>query len=467
MPYDLGDLDPAVNYDNASEAAMTLVYRALTTYKEQLQPGGGVDRVLVGDLAETTGEDVHHDCKVWRDTLKQGIRFEDGSTITSADVAYGISRSFAPDLASGPHYIQQWLADSQGDFNQIYRGPYDGGALLPPGITTPDDRTIQFDFAHPHCEMPYAAALAMTSPVPRAKDTRQAYGSRPFASGPYRIVEASIGPEFTLARNPYWAPTTDAVRTADPDEIRFTLNVNADGLTKRLIADEGADRTAMTWLNVIPPDIALAQSPEVQSRIVSGPTPFLAYLGINTQRVTDINVRRAINIAIDKQAVVQAIGGAPVGIPTGQLLPPSIPGYRAYNAFPGTPVTGDPDKVRQLLRGKTVHLTLAAQGGPGAGYQETAIRDALLKAGFVVTLQPVTNTQAAAAARDNPYDLYLSAWGADWPTGASMLVPLFDGRTILADGNSDVSYLNAGPINTRIAQILNEPVDQAADQWAH
>ncbi|MEK8109400.1 ABC transporter substrate-binding protein [Micromonospora sp. M12] len=56
----------------------------------------------MGDLAETPGKNVNNDCKVWEFTVKDGVKFEDGRPITSKEIAYGIARSFDPDLSGGP-----------------------------------------------------------------------------------------------------------------------------------------------------------------------------------------------------------------------------------------------------------------------------------------------------------------------------------------------------------------------------
>ena len=53
---------------------------------------------------------VNGDCKVWEFKIKDGVKFEDGSAITSKEIAYGIARSFDPDLTGGPTYLQEWLA---------------------------------------------------------------------------------------------------------------------------------------------------------------------------------------------------------------------------------------------------------------------------------------------------------------------------------------------------------------------
>ena len=179
QPSDFEHLDPARNYVSTQLLTSQLIYRALTGYKED----GSGKLMLVGDLATDPGKDVNGDCKVWEFKLKDGVKYEDGTPVVAKDVAYGVARSFAPELNEGMHYIQQWLYPG-GTYNATYKGPYNGGALAPEGVETPDDKTIRFTFKDAHCDMPYAASAPMTSPVPQAKDTKGDYDRRPFSSGP-------------------------------------------------------------------------------------------------------------------------------------------------------------------------------------------------------------------------------------------------------------------------------------------
>ena len=99
---DFEHLDPQQNYVVPSQTTgSNLLYRTLTQYREN----GDGKLEVVGDLATNTGEESNGG-KTWKYTLKDGLKYEDGSAITAQDVAYGIGRSFSPDLPNGPHYIQ-------------------------------------------------------------------------------------------------------------------------------------------------------------------------------------------------------------------------------------------------------------------------------------------------------------------------------------------------------------------------
>jgi peptide/nickel transport system substrate-binding protein len=464
LPDGFEHLDPARAYVNIAQMADQLLVRNLNGYRED----GKGNLKVIGDLAENPGTDVNKDCKTWQFKLRAGIKYEDGTPVTSKDVAYGIARSFSPDLTEGPHYIQQWLADNN-NYNAQYKGPYNGGAALPPGVTTPDDSTIVFTFAKPHCDMPYAATLTTTAPVPAAQDKKTDYDRRIFSSGPYKIKSYQLGNSLVLERNTNWDPNTDALRTALPDGYTFNFTLQADQVNERLIADAPADQTYIGWQDVQPAQLPKTTTPEVKPRVIEGPNQYVWYYDINNQRIKDLNVRKALNYAIDKDAVLKAIGGTAAGTPATTILSPTVGGFEKYDAF-NAPVTGDPAKVKELLGGTTPPpLVLAYANTPPRAAQAEAARKSLEASGFKVTTKAIdsTNYYTEIGTKNNPYDLYLYGWGSDWPDAGTVIPPLFDGRQITDTGNQNDAYFNDPTVNAEIDRIntLPDPAERAK-AWA-
>jgi peptide/nickel transport system substrate-binding protein len=469
-PTDFDYLDPAQEYVNVDQITATLLTRSLTTYKEAPQPDGSVKMTVVGDTATDTGTDVNHDCKVWKYTLKDGLKFEDGTPVTAADVAYGIARSYSPDLTQGPHYIQNWLVgggSTSADYNKGYKGPYNGGADVPPGVTV-NGNTITFTFPQPHCDLPFAAALPMTAAVPKAKDTKGDYTRHPVSDGPYMISSYIKDTSLTLVRNPYWDPNGDAVHNAYPDQINMVLNLDQNTITQRLAADQGNDQTALTWSNVTAETAGLITG-AVTSRVVDGATQFADYIVINNQRVTDVNIRKALNTGMDKTAVIKSVGGDTAGTVLNTIESPTTPAWQDYNVF-GVGPTGDPAKAKQLLGGKTPELVMCFAGGVARREsQALAVQASLQQAGFKIDLKPIdaANYYTIIGAKDNTCDLYRAGWGSDWPSGSTIIPPLFDGRSIQPTGNQDNSYYNSDATNAEIDRISAETDSvQAAKDWS-
>ncbi len=190
---------------------------------------------LVPDLAESLGRSSE-DAKTWTYTLRQGVKFEDGTPVTSKDVKYAVERSLdKTTFPSGPTYFNDFL-DLQG-----YTSPYtdpDPDKLGLKAIETPDDRTIVFRLSKAFSGFDYLAQTPATMPVPRAKDTGSKYKEHVVSTGPYMFETNELGKRFTLVRNPNWDPATDPNRRPLPDRIKVDLNVNADDIDNRLISGD-------------------------------------------------------------------------------------------------------------------------------------------------------------------------------------------------------------------------------------
>ncbi|MER7185961.1 ABC transporter substrate-binding protein [Streptomyces hyaluromycini] len=446
-------LDPQRIQTLQATALGHLLFRTLTMFAED---GAGGWR-LVGDLAEHPGRDVDGDGRTWEFTLKAGLRYEDGREITAADVAHGIARSFEESLAGGPRHLQDWLAA-----NGPYAGPFTDGTGAVPGLEVRGARTLVFRFPEPRPELPFAASLVTTVPVPRDTDTGETYGKAPLASGPYRVTEHLAGERLVLERNPHWDPATDAVRHDHPDRIEFELGVDSAAQNRRAHAGEGPDAFAVAENNA--PEEAAAEllaDPDLGARLRRDRTPLVWYLAINTARVTDVEVRREIARALDKEAVRDAMAGATQGETTHTILSPATLGHRPYP----DPHAGGPRGLPDGWDGRT--LRLLSRDGAYFTAGARAVARSLAAAGLAVevveTDRPRHNTTVLTRGHD--FDLYLMGQAADWP-GAATLLTGFDGRSLRPTGNADYTYLDDPDVNAEIARISALPADLAAAEWA-
>ncbi|MEW2381644.1 ABC transporter substrate-binding protein [Micromonospora sp. NPDC047707] len=457
----ISHLDPQRTYSFAGLMASPLFARYLTTWKDDGK--GGL--VLVGDLAETPGTNVNNDCKVWEFKIKDGVKFEDGRPITSKEIAYGIARSFDPDLTSGPTYIQEWLADSpQYDTAWDFKA---NKTALPPGLTTPDAKTLRFEFTKPRCDLPFAVSLPTTAPLPADKDTGVNLDNQPFSSGPYKITKYTAGTEIVLERNEHWDANTDPVRHQYPDRFVWSFGPTADAANNRVIADNGADQSALAW-NFVPSSLVarVAGDQALKSRSILSPTPSANQLVINNQRVKDLKVRQALNYAIDREGLVKALGGQTVASPMTTLMPPSTIGYQAFDAYPAG-ATGNVEKAKELLGGQTPELVLGVADNTTEQQIGAQLKGNLERAGFKIIVRNIPDDAKLdeIKKKDNPWDLYIGNWAADWPSGASILPVLYDGRTIKAEGNSNQSYFNDPAINAEMDRILALSPAEQGPEW--
>ena len=235
-----------------------------------------------------------------------------------------------------------------------------------------------------------------------------------------------------------------------------------------MIADNGADQSALAF-NAVPASLVakVAGDASLKSRTLLSPTPSANQLVINNQRVTDLKVRQALNYAIDREGMIKALGGQTVAAPLTTLMPPATIGYKAYDAYPAG-ANGNVDKVKELLGGKTPELVLGVADNSTEQQQGAQLKANLERAGFKITVRNISDDAKLdeIKKKNNPWDLYIGNWAADWPSGASILPVLYDGRTIKAEGNSNQSYFNDPAINAEMDRILALPPADQGPEWA-
>ncbi|MFG1886182.1 ABC transporter substrate-binding protein [Micromonospora sp. NPDC049102] len=428
------NFDPAKS-QNLAITTLGLVLRRLTTW--DVQPGKTAQ--VVPDLATDTGKTTDGG-KTWTFTLKNGLKYSDGSPITAGDVKYGIERSFAPELSGGLGYHKSLLVGGA-----EYKGPYSGADLA--SIDTPDAKTLVFHLKTAYGDWPWIVSMPAFAPVPKAKDDPQKYTQNPVASGPYQVESYQQGVSVKLSRNPNWDATTDQVRTAGPDNIVFQLGQDTTVQSQRLIADSGDDRSAFGAGFVAPAQLAqIEQNASAKQRLVTSEAGALSYLALNTQRgpLKDVKVRQAIQYAVDKRAYQVASGGAIGGDLASTLITPGIAGRVDYNLYPADP-SGDVAKAKQLLTeaGQTsLNLTLLSENDQPNLAKSQAIQQGLQRVGITVTIKPVDEDAWTAEVTGDKadYDLTVASWQPDFPSANGNIQPLFASTEIGGGGYNSARY---------------------------
>ena len=450
--------DTDVNWDPARSQSLAvtslgLVHRRLTTW--ELSPGG--EPRVVPDLATDTGT-VSADGLTWTYTLKEGLVLSDGTPITSAHVKHGLERSFAPALSGGLGYHKTLLAGTSG-----YTGPYEGAHL--DSVATPDERTVVLTLARPYGDWPWIVSTPAFAPVPEGDDPAT-YTRNPLASGPYVVSEYKQGVSVTLKRNEHWSAATDTVRLGLPDTVVFSLGQDEDTVSQRLIADSGDDRHAFSAQLLTASKLAqVSADPSASARLATSDPGPLLYLAVNTERVTDPDVRRAIAYAVDKAAVQQALGGElGAGVAT-TYITPGIPGREEYDLYPR-----DTTRATSLLAGKQLpELVLLTQNNEARLAVAQAVQQALSEVGLTVRLDPQSSdaySQRATQGDGSSYDLAVVSWNPDYPSANANIQPLYASSEI-GGGGYNVSRYSDAEVDRLIAEATAEPdAVEAGRKWA-
>ncbi|GAB2919850.1 ABC transporter substrate-binding protein [Streptomyces mayteni] len=460
---DFSYLDPARGFDGGVNNFYRLVYRTLTTPA----PGNADDpSVIVPDLATDLGT-PSEDGLTWTFTLKEGVRFQDGSPITSADVKFGISRAWDPELGIGSPYARQVIDAPEG-----YEGPYRSGPLET--IETPDERTIVFHLKEPYPEFGSVVAQNSFVPFPEGTGAGDEFIDEIIASGPYRLDSYTPGSSIRLVRNEEWDPETDDVREAYPDNWEFVIGLDPATIDERLLAGQGDDANAIS-LTIQPATLPRVQTPQLQERLMRMEGICQTYMGLNTTKepLNDVRVRQAINLAIDRAAVQNASGGTQFADISTTILPGTVAGYRDYDLYPSEEHRGDPEAARALLEeagyADGFDLTLDIRSQPKMQAQAEAIQQSLEPLGINVELNviDVSSYYETIGTPALQHDAAITGWCPDWVSSSStFLPPLFDGRVITEVGNTNLAQINDENINARIDEIrAMTDLDAANEQW--
>jgi peptide/nickel transport system substrate-binding protein len=442
-------------------------------------PTPGADgNKLVPDLATSLGVPTDGG-KTWTYHIRQGVKFSDGSEVTSADVKYGVLRSLDKTvLVNGPTYFNDWLNLPAG-----YKGPYkDPNVNTDQAISTPDKYTIVFHLNKPFGDFDYFAMLPATAPVPQAKDTGVNYKNVYVSSGPYMFQNYVAGKGFNLVRNPYWDPKTDPYRKALPNEYVIKLGVNANDIDQQIISGSIQVDLAGTGVQTATLSSVLS-NPDLKARADNPTAARLWYTSIlpTVKPFDNINCREAVMYAADKTGYQTAYGGPLAGgdIAT-SLMPPIIPGYQKTDEFPdGTGNTGDATKAKAALtacgmpNGFSTNIAYRSDR-PKEKATAEALQQSLQKVGIKLTLKGYptgdyfsTDVGRPSFTIQNNIGMAVNGWGADWNDGFGFLQQITDGRVIRPSGGSSNLSVNFPSINDLIdkAMVETDATTRNAD-WA-
>ena len=334
-------LDPqkASWYDSFELFRCCLIRTLLNHEGVPTERGGST---LRPDLAASLPE-VSPNGLTWTFRIKPGLRYAppfQGREIVAQDFIRALEREANPRITS---YTSSFYSVIRG-FDEFAAGRADSIS----GLSTPNEHTLAVHLEHPEGDLGELLALPAASPLPpgAADGHLHDYGRFLAASGPYMIqgspdLDPSAPPaeqrpvsgyvpkrSITLVRNPSWHRSTDGLRPAYADRIEIKIGGTPESVAKKV--DSGAldVMVFMAPAPQLPPQVfrKYTSTPRLRSRLLIGTRDFLRYVEMNlaVPPFDDIHVRKAVNYAIDKDALVRIFGGASAGRVTGHLVLDSL-----------------------------------------------------------------------------------------------------------------------------------------------
>lgn len=343
-------------------------------------------------------------------TLRPGARFSDGQAITPADLKYTFLRLMSPAIDTGTGYYFT---------NVIGANAYLAGtSKTVAGITTTANSLV-FHLSAPDGAFEYKTALPTTCPVPVGtvmKPTSNGSIEEKYASGPFEIQSYQPGRKLTLVFNKnYDQALGDRGHVA---EIVFDIGVASPQATQEIQAGQlDFDTTNLDTADII----RLSHDPSVAGQIHTSARPDIQYLFLNNQvaPLNNVDVRKAINYAIDRTQILEEWGGPLAGTPTDEITPPALVDYKQYSIYPNTPNLPMAKKLMQESGVKTpVTLGLRViNDEPGFVDMGEVIKADLAPLGIDVNVlgSPNSTNSSIISNYKTHTAMGIEPWSADFP----------------------------------------------------
>jgi peptide/nickel transport system substrate-binding protein len=451
--------DPTDIYYTDSNEIGKLMFRTMTQFIiRKGQP------VLVPDLTDLGTQSA--DGLTWTFKMKTGQKYEDGTEIKVEDLAYAIERMMDNDaFQNGPKY--QFSYFDIGD----YKGPYLSPNAHCKCVETQGADTLIIHLKSKFSDLPFYATFPAFSPIPKAKDNKADYKNHPISSGPYAIDSYTPGTELKLKKNPNWDPNTDPARHQYADAWDFKWGQDDIATQQQILNGTGVGATALNYVDV---DATLVDQAKAKpGQLIQGDSPCTIVANMDTRKIKDINVRKAIATAYPLDDLWKAAGlNDMIAEPASTILPPAVPGYADYKIpfFTGTG-NGDPVKAKQMLTDANAlgfEVSWFYSNESPIAQQVSDIRSkALIKAGFKTRPIGVPTAQLRTKISDYTQDVNFAqgprGWCSDWPSGGSWFPVMFRSQSI--DEGTSWGFLQDPALDQKINDISNLPPDQQTAKW--
>jgi len=302
LDVDADTLDPRLTKNTSGFRLKELVFDGLVAINPDFTPAP--------DLAEKW---TNPDEKTWVFTLRQGVKFHDGSELTASDVKFTY----------------------ESVLDQAFNSPFRAFYLSVDKVDATDKNTVTFTLKAPFAPFLSYMDLAV---VPQAAVQKLGadFGTKPVGTGPFKVDRWATGDTIELSAN-------DGFYGGRPNLDRVRVKVVPDN-SGRVVGLESGDLD-FVQSPVSPQDVARVQS-AAKLKVDRTPAAGYTYINLNTADpiLADKKVRQALSHLVNKQQIIETIYkgiGKPANgpiVPTMWAYPADVPSYD-YN----------PDKAKALL----------------------------------------------------------------------------------------------------------------------
>ena len=356
---------------------------------------------IVPSLAESW--EISGDALTYTFHLRQGVKFHNGEELTADDVEYSFTRQLSVEGAVNTDFLAQIKGASQ---------LLEGTADQLEGFETVDDYTFTITLSEP-----YAGFLACLSTPGCSIYNREAteaagdqFGLDPsvtVGTGPFRLTDWTINDQLVLTRyEDYWK---------GPSELPgVVIRIVPDTETQRMMFESGElDVVDLDYL----PDAVDDFTTRYPDQIVSGPRVGTTYFTMNQniEPFQDVRVRKAVQMAIDRQAILDALYGGRGQVENG-IYPHGLYGFNS--SLPE--ITYDPEEAKALLaeagyaNGFEMQIAADSSASDATNQALHNIQAQICEFGIRHNIQNMDESTWLATRNSGEMGSFMSTWTADY-----------------------------------------------------
>lgn len=395
-------LVPTAANDRPSILIIRQLFSGLVDYDQDGAP--------VNDLAESIESE---DNQTWTITIKDGYTFHNGAPVDADAFIRAWNYTADGDNAQNNAYFQNRIVG--------FEESQEGADELS-GVTKVDDLTIEVELNEPFVGFPAILGYSGFFPVPEeCLEDFDACNETPIGNGPYQIEgswEHDVG--ITLTRNEDYPDEGKS----NPDTIDYQIYADVQGGYAAFQAGE------LDVIYLTPPERYQEILSTYGDRVYDEPNNGFTYLGLPmyVEALEDVNVRRALSMAIDRQAIIDAVYDGTNTAATSVAYPGFDGGREGICEY----CEYDPERAQELLdeAGGWQGGELELWANAGAGHEDwvQAVGDQLREnLGIEYSLEISLDFPEYLEVADNgeftgPFRL---GWGPDYPVIETYLQPLY------------------------------------------
>ncbi|MDD2875847.1 MAG: ABC transporter substrate-binding protein [Acidiphilium sp.] len=416
-----GSFDPQVNYTLRYAEIFQAMYDGLVTFAKV---GGAGSYQIVPDLATNVPTPTDNGT-TYVFHLRQGIKFSNGQALTMQAVVHSFRRLFKVNSPNAGTWYDVIVGGRACNAHPEH-------CTLPGLVTDAATNTVTFHLRHPDAEFLDQLAVAFASILP-ADTPDHDMGTTPIpGTGAYKVQSYDPSNGIVMVRNPYFHQWSALAQPKGfPARITYRFGLSAES---QVTAVENGQ---YDWMyENVPADRLNEIATHDTKQVHLTPVNWLIYepMNVNIPPFNNLDARLAVEFAINRESAVKLFGGNALAIPTCQVLPPQIPGYRPY-----CPFTKNPDTTWTAPNWKLARQYMKKSGMIGqrvtvitpleSPYRQIGIylQDILNRLGFKADVKPISPNIEFNYIQNtnNKVQISVTDWAQDYPAPSDFLNVLY------------------------------------------